>query len=79
MHTAPGPCAYPLTASDLDGLDAGELREHAATYVASRGWDVYVDELVARIVRLIAKAGVGAIYVRAGIAADADLLDIEAR
>lgn len=59
---------YQLSGGDLYGLDAGELREHAAAYVARRGFDAYADALVERIEYL---TDIDAAVVRADIAADA--------
>lgn len=37
------------TNSELSGLDAGELREHGARWIAEHGWDMYADAVVLRI------------------------------
>lgn len=39
-----------FTNGDLSGMDAGELREHAAFWIAEHGWDdAYTDALIERI------------------------------
>lgn len=45
--------AHKLTNGDLDGMDAGQLREHLLAYRLEHGTDDYTDVVIARIAALM--------------------------